>query len=397
MRASRLALCIGWVAFIGGTLAPLGCEREVEVGPAAPAPSAAAVAPSVLPAPQRGPRPVPKKAQKIVILAGGDVSLARGCGQRILDDPTYNPLQAVAPLLRKADLTFVNLESQLTDQGGVTQSPHHPLVFCGPPGGAKTLARAGIDVVSLANNHIWDYGKSALFETMDYLDAAKVAYAGVGRQEGEAWKARLLEVKGWKVAWLAVTDIWNQGALDSHVARDYVAQADPWATGIAIRKARDQGADLVLVSYHGGSEYLDEPVQRARRFVQVVMNAGADAILGHHPHVPQGVAWFRGRRPVFYSLGNLVFAMHRDYPWTGTSFFARLTFGQDGDVRVEACPYFIMGHKPQLFDQDRARRPRELQLQRHLRTISATVGGTDVGEPGEHSCIPLTPRPRDQR
>src|SRR5262245_36456763 len=87
--------------------------------------------------------PKPEKAKGLVVVAGGDVNFGRECGQAILANPSYDPFQFVEPLFRDADLTFVNLESQLSDQKGETQSPKNRLIFTGPPGGADVLARAG--------------------------------------------------------------------------------------------------------------------------------------------------------------------------------------------------------------------------------------------------------------
>ena len=327
-----------------------------------------------------------------MILAGGDVNLGRGAGQQILKDPSYDPFSAVAPLLVTADLGFVNLESQLSDQHGETQSPFQQLKFTGPPGGAEVLAHAGIDVVSIANNHCWDYGRKALFQTMDNLDRAGVRYAGASRVPGQQYKPVILRVKGWKIALFAVTQVWNQPPFDKHEGRFYVA----WAHFDRLRKALSRARrdnDLVLVSYHGGSEYVDVPMQWTRVFVRAVMDAGADAVIGHHPHVPLGVGWF-GERPAFYSLGNLVFSMHRDHVWTGTSFFAKLRFFRDGRREVEACPYHILGHTPMPFE-GKTKEARERVFRRHLERLSAATGGTTVGPPGRFSCMRLSPRPRE--
>ncbi len=333
----------------------------------------------------------PRRADSIVLLAGGDVNLGRGAGQQILKDPSYDPLSEVAPLMSTADLRFVNLESQLSDQHGETQSPYEHLKFTGPPGGAEVLAHAGIDVVSIANNHCWDYGRKALFETMDNLDRAGVRYAGASRVPGHQYQPLILHVKGWKIALFAVTQIWNQPPFDKHPGRFYVAWARFDRLEKALARARRE-SDLVLVSYHGGGEYVGVPMQWTRRFVRAVMDAGADAVIGHHPHVPLGVGWFAGR-PAFYSLGNLVFAMHSDYPWTGTSFFAKIRFFKDGRREVEACPYHILGHTPMFFE-GKTKAARERVFRRHLERLSAATGGTTVGPPGRFSCMPLSPRPK---
>jgi poly-gamma-glutamate capsule biosynthesis protein CapA/YwtB (metallophosphatase superfamily) len=366
-----------------------GCACGEEPAPAADDAQAVAHEPEPPPPPPAPPAPPPEpKAERLVILAGGDVNLGRGAGQKILRDPSYDPFREVRPLLESADLRFVNLESQLSDQNGETSSKHHNLIFTGPPGGAETLARAGIDIVSLANNHAWDYGKQALLETFENLERAGVAYTGAHRESGKLYEPVVVRKKGWSVAFFAVTHIWNQGAIEQHAGRHFVAWAAFQHLAENLRRARAEH-DLVLVSYHGGSEYVDVPMNWTRDFVRAVMLAGADALIGHHPHVPQGVGWFSGR-PAFYSLGNLVFAMHSDHPWTGTSYFARLIFSADGKLAVEACPYHILGHTPMLLGGS-TKQARERMVTQRLKLTSMAVGGTQVGEPGELSCIPLAP------
>jgi hypothetical protein len=91
-----------------------------------------------------------------VLLAGGDVNLGRSVGRRILSDAVFDPFERLRPLLERAHVRFSNLESPLSDQDGETRHPTRPLSFSGPPEGARLLASAPFDVVSVANNHIWD-------------------------------------------------------------------------------------------------------------------------------------------------------------------------------------------------------------------------------------------------
>ncbi|MDW8252222.1 MAG: CapA family protein, partial [Myxococcales bacterium] len=267
------------------------------------------------------PAPVPA-ASSLVLVAGGDVELARAMGQALLKDPSLNPLAPLAGWLRSGDIRFVNLEGPLSDQKGETMSPRNPLVFTGPPVGAEVLARAGIDLVSTANNHAWDYGKSGLLETLVHLDRAGVKHVGTGASLAEARAPVVMEKNGWKIGFLAATGIWNQGELSKHPGREHVAEADASWMIPAVRALRER-VDVVAVSYHGGEEYREIPLPLARKLHTSLIDAGADVILGHHPHVLQGVGWHRGR-PIFYSLGNLRMSMHRDHPWTGLSLVARV-------------------------------------------------------------------------
>ncbi|MEZ4231838.1 MAG: CapA family protein [Polyangiaceae bacterium] len=329
----------------------------------------------------------------LVLLFGGDVNLGRGTGQRILRDPGYQPLRFIKPYFDSADFRFVNLESQLSEQDGVTSTKHR-LIFTGPPGGAAVLKAASVDLVSVANNHMWDFGKSALLQTFDNLDRSGVRYVGASPKPGkDSYDAVSVEVRGVKIGFFAVTHIWNQGPINEHEGRHYVAWADFGALETRIAAAKRDN-DLVILSYHGGAEYVDEPMMWTRHFVRAVMRAGVDVFIGHHPHVPQGVGW-AGSRPVFYSLGNLVFPMHSDHPWTGTSFLARLSFdkragGKPRLTKAEACPYFILGHVPKPFE-DKASPARHAQFKQHLDLTSRAVGGTEIGEPGADGCYPLNP------
>jgi poly-gamma-glutamate capsule biosynthesis protein CapA/YwtB (metallophosphatase superfamily) len=325
--------------------------------------------------------------QRLLLAAGGDVNFGRECGQAILQDLGYAPFAGLSAAWSSADLRFVNLESQLSDQNGVTQSPRNRLIFSGPPGGADVLAAAGISLVSTANNHAWDYGRSALLETIANLERARVPFAGTGVDVEAAYRPVVARMKGLSVALFAVTHIWNQGHFDGHEGQKHVAWADIDMLRAGIQRARKEH-DFVIVSYHGGEEYISAPVDKTRRFVKAVMALGVDAFIGHHPHVPQGVGWVQGR-PVLYSLGNLVFAGHDDRPWTKQSFFARLELEKGKPPKLAACPYALDGHRPRslLSSESHAL----ARFRRHLIDISTSTGGSTVAEPDEFGCLPVTP------
>jgi poly-gamma-glutamate synthesis protein (capsule biosynthesis protein) len=331
------------------------------------------------------PEPDPAVSE-LVLAAAGDVNLGRECGQAILKDPGYDPFAGLGTAWRDADVRFVNLESQLSDQHGLTQSPEHRLIFTGPPGGAETLAHAGVSLVSTANNHAWDFGKTAMLETIANLQRAGVAFAGTGHDLAEAYRPAILHVKGMSVALFAVTQIWNQGPIDEHEGKDYVAWARLDALREGIERARKEN-DFVLLSYHGGEEYCAAPVTRTREFVDAIMSLGVDAFIGHHPHVLQGVGWTDGR-PVLYSLGNFVFAGHDARPWTKTSYFARLVLHKGGKPELSACPVAIDGHRPRGLDP-RSESLRIERLRLHLIDVSTSTGGARVGKVDEHGCLPV--------
>jgi poly-gamma-glutamate synthesis protein (capsule biosynthesis protein) len=305
-------------------------------------------------------------------------------GKAILRDPTLDPLAPFAPLFATADVRFVNLEGPLSEQNGETMSPVNPLIFTGPPVGADALARAHVDVVSTANNHAWDYGKRGLFETIDNLDRVGVAHAGTGKSHDDAMKAVVVEKNGVRLALVAVTDVFNFGPLAGHEADAYVARADPATLAESVANAR-RGADLVVVSYHGGDEYNDAPLTRARAVLHAAIDAGADAVLGHHPHVVQAIEWYRGR-PILYSMGNMLMQMHRDHPWTGYGYLARLTFEPGETTKLEACPFRIVGLEARPFAGDSQHAAYEEVFFQHLREVSSRVAPLVVEAPATDGC-----------
>lgn len=322
-----------------------------------------------------------------MLAAAGDVNFGRNCGQRLLADSTYDPFRGVARLWADADVRFVNLESGLSEQQGETQSPHHGLVFTGPPAGADALLRAGIGVVSTANNHAWDYAQRGLFETLENLDRVGVAHAGTGRDQDAAYQPAIIRINGLTVAFFAVTQVWNLGVFAEVEAHEHVAWADFARLRLALTRARAE-CDFVVLSYHGGEEYLEVPLQKTQNFVDQVMSLGVDIVIGHHPHVPQGVAWY-GARPVFYSLGNFVFDTRAELPWTSSSFIAKVRLRRGGPAEVWACAYQIDGFEPLALAAGEA--AREHAFEQHLRATSARFGGIELEERDAQGCVEVGP------
>jgi poly-gamma-glutamate capsule biosynthesis protein CapA/YwtB (metallophosphatase superfamily) len=391
----RLAISGGVLALAAG-LTAFVLTRGAEPDAVAAPPRAAAALPSAsVPAVSVPAKAVPSAAvpaaapRSLVIVAGGDVNFGRECGQAILVDPGYDPFRFIAPLWRDADLRFVNLESQLSEQGGETQHPRNRLIFTGPPGGGRTLAQAGIHVASTANNHAWDYGKKAMLETLDNLAVAGVKSVGTGRTLDAAYEPAVFDLHGRSVAVFAVTQIWNAGDIETHQGRHHVAWARLNRMSGALKRARDK-YDVVLLSYHGGVEYVDVPPPQTRRFLETLAKTGfVDAVIGHHPHVPQGIGFTRGV-PIFYSLGNFVFAGHDWAPWTKFGFLARLEVADGGALGVSACPYSLDGHLPKPLA---AKDPASARARQHLIEMSAAVGDSaSVGVANASGCYPIMQR-----
>jgi len=264
-------------------------------------------------------------ASGFTIVAVGDIMLG-GTAAPELERYGYDyPFVHVRRYLARADLAFGNLEGPLTERGTPFAKEY---VFRSPPQQvAPALARAGFDVLALANNHSMDYGVEGLRDTVAALERAGIAYAGAGESLAAARRPALLEVAGARVALLAYSltfpeEFWAGPARPgSAFGHERHVRAD-----VATARTR---ADVVLVSFHWGREGTTELRDYQRQLGRAAIEAGAAAVFGHHPHVLQGVERYRDGL-IFYSLGNFVFG---SYSRTATrSAIAELRV-RDGRVR----------------------------------------------------------------
>jgi poly-gamma-glutamate synthesis protein (capsule biosynthesis protein) len=213
-------------------------------------------------------------------------------------------LRKVAPLLSGADVAFVNLESPLSDTG--TRNAAKDVTFRGRPALVAGLTSAGVDVVSLANNHALDWGPAALLDTIARLQAAGIAHAGAGADLSAAREPALLDTPAGTVAVLAFTDIIPAG-FPAGSERAGVSPVRPDRERLlADIRAAAGVADWVIVSFHWGIEYEGYAGGSQRELAHQAVDAGADLVLGHHPHVLQGFELYKDRL-IAYSLGDFVF------------------------------------------------------------------------------------------
>jgi len=217
----------------------------------------------------------------------------------------------VEPMLRAADIAFGNLEAPVAPVSG---QPGRAFQFNGPAGLPAALRASGFTVLATANNHAYDQGAQGVAETLERLQAEQLVAVGSGATRAQAEAARIVEVKGLRVAFLAFTDLFNVN-LNRGDGEPWVRPLDAVDAADAVRRARP-GADAVVVSLHWGTEYSHQPTARQRAVAARLAEAGADLILGHHPHVLQPVEWIEagGRRTlVAFSMGNFIANQDRGY------------------------------------------------------------------------------------
>jgi poly-gamma-glutamate synthesis protein (capsule biosynthesis protein) len=234
---------------------------------------------------------------------GGDVAGDGLVNSYIRAHGAHALLNHIRPVLSATDLAFINLESPFSNKGW--PQGWKDVVFRGDPRMIPGLAWAGVDVVTMANNHTMDYHAAALLDTIRRLKKAGVAHVGAGANSRAAHTPAYLLRHGVKVAFLGYSDILPAG---------YVAGAGP---GIAagrsslsrVRSDVHRAAhrsDFVVVAWHWNQEYTTAPGWLQRSEGKAAINAGADIVFAHHPHVLQGVQAYHGGL-ICWSLGNLVF------------------------------------------------------------------------------------------
>jgi poly-gamma-glutamate synthesis protein (capsule biosynthesis protein) len=273
----------------------------------------------VAPAPQPA-GPEAELLASVSFVATGDI-MAHGEVKKaaLAADGGWDALYApVAPVISAPDLAFGNLETPVAPDHDLGS---RPFVFNAPPEMLAALKRAGFDVVLFANNHVYDQDRPGFAESLDRIDASGLKEVGAGRTKEAAQSPLRLEVKGMKLAWFGAAQFFND--LGPTHQRNVDDPRQPYANLLdapqllaAVAKVRPE-VDAVIVSVHWGVEYMDAPRQSEIDLAHQLFDAGADVIIGSHPHVLQPVEVYRapdGRTCLcLYSLGNFISNQNRDY------------------------------------------------------------------------------------
>lgn len=286
-------------------------------------------------APAASTTPVAEPSVTVAIV--GDIRLDGPVGAIAREEGEAAPVALVREAL-KADILLGNLEQPLTARGTPAAKK---FTFRAPPERAKVLAACGFDVVGLANNHVMDFGPDGLTDTLAALDTAGLPHLGAGKDAAGARRPLVLERNGLKVGFLALTSTFpeeNWARRDRPgVAFSNLAKVEGW-----VREAK-AACDVLVVSFHGGTELATEPNEVQRAFARAAAAGGADAVIGHHPHVVHA-AEVLGKTVVVHSVGNFLF--ESPTPGTEKSLIARLTLTKAGVVKAELTPIDTEGGRP---------------------------------------------------
>jgi len=272
---------------------------------------------------------LPAEEGTVLLAAGGDVMLARTVEEYANRYGADYPFTHIAPALRQADIAVANLECAVAAGGQPAQKTY---VFRAHPDLANALGNSGLAAMSLANNHILDFGLDGFAETLEHLKSQGIAFLGAGENLTEAERPLIYEIRGVRVALLA----WV-----SYAPADFAAGDD--RPGVAflsdlnrmvqsIRDAKEK-ADVVVVILHGGTEYSLQSNAQQQAAARQAIDAGADLVVGHHPHVLQETEAYKGKL-IVYSLGDLLFDIDNvDAARDGAVLWAWI--GKDGVRRAE--------------------------------------------------------------
>jgi poly-gamma-glutamate synthesis protein (capsule biosynthesis protein) len=290
------------------------------------------------------PSPAPRERPPVIAITG-DILLA-GRAERLIEEKgPAAPFAEVSAALREADLAIGNLECSLSTRGKRADKKY---TFRADPKTVAALSEASFDVMTLANNHSVDYGPEALTDTLQTLREAGIAVVGAG-EDAERARQPVIVARGEPPVKIAVLAFSNMEPVSFYAGRNRPGTnpAQPDAIRESVSRARRQ-ADVVIALFHWGDEHSISPTARQRELAYLAADAGADLVVGHHPHVLQGFER-RGSALIAYSLGNFLF------PSRGacrSTMMLRYSPRRDGRAMVEVIPCVIEGFRPRPARQD---------------------------------------------
>ncbi|MBI3395856.1 MAG: CapA family protein [Spirochaetia bacterium] len=241
------------------------------------------------------------QAETVSLWFGGDTHFSWGVEQEQRDGDPVTPFREILPLLRRMDFRAINLESAVCTT--CTAMPGKYYVFNSGPKSLSSLRSMGIDMVFLGNNHSMDMGADGLAETLKNLKATGIGWAGAGPTESDAGAPFVVTLNGITFSIFSFNEIQENGVTAGLQTPGTISTR--WGFAQRIRAAH-QKSDHVIVSLHWGVEYVTAPSQSQIDLAHALIDAGADAVIGHHPHVPQGIEFYKSG-VIVYSLGNFLF------------------------------------------------------------------------------------------
>ena len=276
----------------------------------------------------------------------GDVMMGRGVDKHIKEN--RNVFAGIINLTKSSDLTVINLESPLTDSNdGINKE----ILLKTNPSYTNIIKEAGIDLATLANNHIVDYGTTGLFDTMNNLKNNGIDYVGAGANIVDSNKPVYYTIKDKKIAVISASEF---DGPNCPAATQNTAGFTPLTSNYlkqAIDEAKIQNADYIICNFHFGQEYVNTASEFQKKMAYEAIDQGAYAVIGNHPHVTQSIENYKGKL-ICYSLGNTVF--DQVLPGTKESIIVVLNINNN-TPSLEIYPMKIVGTYPQLMNTEESK------------------------------------------
>ncbi len=268
--------------------------------------------------------------KEISIVAVGDLMLGSWVTPLLVEQGADYPFQATRGYLQSADVAIANLEAPFTLNGEPFEKKYN---FKVPPRFAGALLKNGINLVNLANNHMLDYGLTGLLSTLNTLREAGIHYSGAGMNHKAAHRPALVSVRGVKIAFFGYSMTYPT---------EFYAKADSGGTAYpepdfmsAMISTWKDSVDFVVASFHWGAEKRQTPKEYQIHFAHLAIDSGADLVIGHHPHVLQGLEIYKNRL-IAYSLGNYAFGSYSQY--STDSIILKIYLREEGLYTAQCIP-----------------------------------------------------------
>lgn len=297
---------------------------------------------------------VKKQQDRVMLAFAGDTMMTRRYYQPYFNHPTLlhteslladskNIVRAMKPYLEIADFTSVNLETTIAEQV-MDSRADKSINFVSHPKTLSALKWAGVDYVTLGNNHIYDFQQQGLEQTFKYLDSSDIAYSGAGLNSKDAIQPHIERINNQLFAFSGFVG-WPGTSKSTEVATHSQGGATLGNLNNLLESlnlaAKNQAS--AIIQYHGSQEYTDEPTLVTEQRLKHALDSGAALAIAHHPHVPQGIELYNDKL-LAYSLGNFIF--DQNFSATQHSFILYVWMDNGQFHRAELVPIYLKGYKP---------------------------------------------------
>ncbi|MCD7847327.1 MAG: CapA family protein [Oscillospiraceae bacterium] len=298
------------------------------------------------------PEEEPEESGEVVIAIGGDTSIDSEFADACYKWGVDYPWKEVSDIFNAADIAIVNLETCVSDTGESEKPEGYG--FRTPPEMLEGFVNAGIDIVNLANNHVRDFGYDALLNTFENLTNYGIEYFGAGYDEDDAEGLLVKEVNGVTIGFVGCNRVYlssDCAASEDHAGINMVYSMSDERTQDFLAKIAeyDSQVDVLIVFMHCGTEETFDVSSYQKELGRALIDNGADIVIGGHSHTLQPIEFYNGK-PIFYSIGNLIF-WHVDDDIDGLTCIFNITVDKDGFKSLTINPLFIKNYKVYLLTE----------------------------------------------